>query len=452
VHESGESMKIYNSYTNQLETFVPHRPGVVSMYVCGPTVYSYIHIGNARPVVFFDTVRRYFEWIGYQVKFASNFTDVDDKIIEKAIATAQDELTVANYYIDAFLQDVSRLGSKTDYIQPRVTEYMTQIVDYIQELIALGYAYQVEGDVYFRVEKIAEYGRLSGRKIDDLISGSRVEINPLKESPLDFTLWKKTSEGIAWDTPLSKGRPGWHTECVAMIDHIFGEEIDIHGGGTDLLFPHHENEIAQSLACHSHPVSRYWMHNGRLNLEGEKMSKSLGNTVLVKDLANDLRPFRMFLLSTHYRAPINYSTDALSQYEKEWQRIEKTIQTLYRNLDLNDAFSLDVAIEDARLIALEQEFKAAMDQDFNTPNAFTVINQMIKLINQMLREKSDFYLYNQALELLKKMLDVLGLEPKLQRLTESDKTLYKDWENARKAKNFALADELRQALVRREIL
>lgn len=445
-------MKIYNSYTNQLETFVPHRPGVISMYVCGPTVYSYIHIGNARPVVFFDTVRRYFEWSGYQVKFASNFTDVDDKIIEKAILTQQDERSVANFYIDAFLQDVSRLGSKTDYIQPRVTEYMNQIVEYIQKLVALGYAYQVEGDVYFRVEKIAEYGRLSGRKIDDLISGARVEINPLKESPLDFTLWKKTTEGIAWDSPLSKGRPGWHTECVAMIDDIFGEEIDIHGGGTDLLFPHHENEIAQSLACHAHPVSRYWMHNGRLNLDGEKMSKSLGNTILVKDLTGDLRPFRMFLLSSHYRAPIQFNEEALNQYEKEWQRVEKTIQNLHRILDLNDAFSLDVTIEDPRIKNIEQDFKDAMDQDFNTPNAFTAVNQMVKLINQILREKSDFYLYNQALVAFKKLLDVLGLEPKLQRLSEADKTLFQQWESARKAKNFALADELRQALVRKELI
>lgn len=445
-------MKIYNSYSNQLETFVPHRPGVISMYVCGPTVYSYIHIGNARPVVFFDTVRRYFEWSGYQVKFASNFTDVDDKIIEKALLTQQDERSVANFYIDAFLQDVSRLGSKTDYIQPRVTEYMNQIVEYIQKLVALGYAYQVEGDVYFRVEKIAEYGRLSGRKIDDLISGARVEINPLKESPLDFTLWKKTTEGIAWDSPLSKGRPGWHTECVAMIDDIFGEEIDIHGGGTDLLFPHHENEIAQSLACHAHPVSRYWMHNGRLNLDGEKMSKSLGNTILVKDLIGDLRPFRMFLLSSHYRAPIQFNEEALNQYEKEWQRIEKTIQNLHRVLDLNDAFSLDVTIEDLRIKNIEQDFKDAMDQDFNTPNAFTAVNQMVKLINQILREKSDFYLYNQVLVAFKKLLDVLGLEPKLQRLSEADKTLFQQWESARKAKNFALADELRQALVRKELI
>lgn len=445
-------MKIYNSYSNQLETFVPHRPGVISMYVCGPTVYSYIHIGNARPVVFFDTVRRYFEWSGYQVKFASNFTDVDDKIIEKALLTQQDERSVANFYIDAFLQDVSRLGSKTDYIQPRVTEYMNQIVEYIQKLVALGYAYQVEGDVYFRVEKIAEYGRLSGRKIDDLISGARVEINPLKESPLDFTLWKKTTQGITWDSPLSKGRPGWHTECVAMIDDIFGEEIDIHGGGTDLLFPHHENEIAQSLACHAHPVSRYWMHNGRLNLDGEKMSKSLGNTILVKDLTGDLRPFRMFLLSSHYRAPIQFNEEALNQYEKEWQRIEKTIQNLHRVLDLNDAFSLDVTIEDPRIKNIEQDFKDAMDQDFNTPNAFTAVNQMVKLINQILREKSDFYLYNQVLVAFKKLLDVLGLEPKLQRLGEADKTLFHQWESARKAKNFALADELRQALVRKELI
>ncbi|MCK5732392.1 MAG: cysteine--tRNA ligase, partial [Tenericutes bacterium] len=270
-------MKIYNSYTDRLEEFKSIHPNKVGMYICGPTVYNYIHIGNARPVVFFDTVRRYFESKKYQVIFASNFTDVDDKIIQKSIEEKITELEVSDYFIDAFLSDLKSLICKTDYIQPKVTEYMNHIINYIQDLIDRGYAYQVKGDVYFRVTKVEDYGALSNRLIDDLISGSRVEVNILKENPLDFTLWKQTVEGINFKSPFSKGRPGWHTECVAMIDNIFGEQIDIHGGGTDLKFPHHENEIAQSEGTTGKTFSRYWLHLRHLLVEGKKMSKSKGN-------------------------------------------------------------------------------------------------------------------------------------------------------------------------------
>jgi cysteinyl-tRNA synthetase len=445
-------MKLFNSYSNALETFVPHHPNQVSIYVCGPTVYNYIHIGNARPVVFFDVVRRYFEVKGYTVKFASNFTDVDDKIIDKANATGKTALEVANEYIAAFLNDVKNLGSYTDYIQPRVTEYIQEIIDYIAELIRLGFAYEVSGDVYFRVAKIAEYGHLSNRKVEDLISGSRVEINPLKESPLDFTLWKKTTDGINWESPFSKGRPGWHTECVAMIDDIFGEEIDIHGGGSDLLFPHHENEIAQSLACHGHTASRYWLHNGRLNIDGAKMSKSEGKVVFVKDLNADYRGFRMFLLSTHYRSPINYNDEALDVYVKEWQRQEKTVQTLFRKLDLADAFQLHVEIVDPQLVQIIQEFDAQMDLDFNTPNALTSLNQLMKLTNQWLRQPVQYGQWNQALKTYERLLGILGLEPKLVKLTSDDHALIHRWEAARKNKEFALADQLRQELVAKDLL
>jgi len=264
------SMKIFNSYSNQLEEFESIHPNKVNMYVCGPTVYNYIHIGNARPVIFFDTVRRFFEKQGYEVKFASNFTDVDDKIIQKAIDDKEDELILSQKYIDAFLSDLEALNCKTDYIKPKVTEYMSDIIDFISDLKKSGYAYEVDGDVYFRVEKISDYGKLANGNVDDLISGSRVEVNPKKESPLDFTLWKKTEVGINFESPFSKGRPGWHTECVAMIDDIFHEQIDIHGGGIDLQFPHHENEIAQAKALHHHSLAKYWMHNGRL---GFKMKK-----------------------------------------------------------------------------------------------------------------------------------------------------------------------------------
>jgi cysteinyl-tRNA synthetase len=245
-------MKIYNSYNDQLETFKTNHKNQLNMYVCGPTVYNYIHIGNARPVVFFDTVRRFFEHKGYQVKYVSNFTDVDDKIIQKALEDDMDEIELANQYIQAYLDDSKALNCLTDYIKPRVTQYMQHIIEFIDALVKKDYAYQVGGDVFFRVEKVQDYGHLSNRRVDDLKSGARIEINQDKESPLDFTLWKETTEGINFDSPFSKGRPGWHTECVAMIDDIFNEKIDIHGGGTDLKFPHHENEIAQSLALNGH--------------------------------------------------------------------------------------------------------------------------------------------------------------------------------------------------------
>lgn len=440
-------MKIFNSYTNQLETFVPRHPGVVSMYVCGPTVYNYIHIGNARPVVVFDTVRRYFEFQGMTVKFVSNFTDVDDKIIQKAKEEKVDEKIISEKYINAFLNDVASLNSRTDYIKPRVTEYMPKIVDYIQELINIGFAYEIDGDVYFRVSKLNEYGHLSNRKLDDLIAGSRVEINEKKESPLDFTLWKRTEEGIHWHTNFSDGRPGWHTECVAMIEDIFGEEIDIHGGGTDLMFPHHENEIAQSLAKNHHTVAHYWMHNGRLNLEGEKMSKSIGNVILVKDLKASKLAFRMFLLSTHYRSPLNYSTEALEVFEKEWQKVQKTVEQLYRLLDLNNQLDENKAIIATDLIEINRYFIDSMEADFNTPNALTALNQLMKAINSKLRQKPDFEWLNQAYALTSQLLLVLGLDFKLTPLSIGDKALIKAWEQARIDKDFEKADQLRQTLV-----
>ena len=280
-------MKIFNSYTNKLEEFKSIQKGVVNMYVCGPTVYNYIHIGNARPVIFFDTVRRYLEHREYKVNFVSNFTDVDDKIITKALELEVTEKEVTDKFIAAFLKDVERVNSSTDYTKPRVTKYMDHIINYIVILVKKGYAYVVEGDVYFRVTNVENYGGLSNRNIDDLISGSRVEVNDKKENPLDFTLWKKTDVGIKFDSPWGKGRPGWHTECVAMIDDIFGEKIDIHGGGSGLMFPHHENEIAQSMVLNNHTLAKYWMHNGLLNIGGSKMSKSEGEVVLVKELTVD---------------------------------------------------------------------------------------------------------------------------------------------------------------------
>lgn len=443
-------MNIYNSYTDQIEVFEPKHPNQVSMYICGPTVYNYIHIGNARPVVFFDTVRRYFEAKGYTVKFASNFTDVDDKIIQKSLAEKIPETELSTFYINAFLKDLADLNCKTDYIQPKVTDYMKHIVDYIQLLKNNGFAYEIDGDVYFRVSKLKDYGRLSNRDIDELISGSRVEVNERKENPLDFTLWKKTDQGLNFDAPFSKGRPGWHTECVAMIDDIFGEEIDIHGGGSDLKFPHHENEIAQAKAAHGHKAARYWMHNGRLNMGDAKMSKSLGNMILVKDFEHKM-PLRYFLLSTHYRTPLNYNEESFAMYIKEWEKLQNAYQSLIFKLDLDRQIK-DVEIKDPDVINLKQAFTEAMDDDFNTANAITALQALLKQINVSMRQKNNDHLLNQMRLLLGQMIDILGFKIEAKRLSEEDRITYQKWQEARKQKNYEAADRYRQILIQKGFL
>jgi len=444
-------MKIFNSYSNQLEEFVPVHKGKVNMYICGPTVYNYIHIGNARPVIFFDTVRRYFEFRGYEVKFASNFTDVDDKIITKAIELEQTEKEVAESFITAFLNDVEKVQSKTDYIKPRVTEYMDNIIAYIQELIDKDYAYSIDGDVYFRVTKVKDYGVLSGRNIDDLISGSRIEINDKKENPLDFTLWKKTEVGITFDAPFGTGRPGWHTECVAMIDNIFGEEIDIHGGGSGLLFPHHENEVAQAEALHGHHVARYWMHNGLLNFGGGKMSKSDGNVILVKDLTIDPNAFRLFTLSTHYRSPVNFTDEILDSYIGEWDKVMRVYKQVFLKLDLEDMLYGNAKVEPDLLI-IYKDFLAAMDNDFNTPNAITAMQDLVKKTNQLLRSKTELEVLLSAKKIFDDFFTVFGLRSGLEPFAKEDKQTYKAWQKARKDKDFNKADELRDILQEKGLL
>jgi len=445
-----DNMKIFNSYTNKLDDFKSIHPNKINMYVCGPTVYNYIHIGNARPVVFFDTVRRFFEKLGYEVKYASNFTDVDDKIIQKAIEENSSELIVSKKYIEAFLKDLSSLNCKTDYLQPKVTEYMSFIIKFIQDLIDKDYAYNVDGDVYFRVDRIKDYGILSNRNIDDLISGSRVDINLKKESPLDFTLWKKTDVGINFDSSFSKGRPGWHTECVAMIDDIFHEQIDIHGGGIDLQFPHHENEIAQSKALHNHSLAKYWVHNGRLSFKNEKMSKSLGNVVLVKDVEEKM-PLRYFLLSTHYRSPLNYDEESFAMYVKEWQKLETAVKQLFFKLDLAKELNDNVSIKNEEVLLEINTFNEAMKDDFNTANAITSMQSLTKTINQSLRKKSDYNHLNELFNAIVYMMDVLGLKVDLRAMNDDDRQLYVKWQEARSSKNFALADELREEMSKRGI-
>ena len=313
---------IYNSLTNKMEEFVPNKEGKVNMYVCGPTVYNFIHIGNARPVIFYDMMRRYLTFLGYDVTYASNITDVDDKIINKAIEQKKTEKEVATFFENAYFDAVKKVGSNKPDLIPHATDYINEMISFIDELIKQGYAYNVDGDVFFRVNKIKDYGILSNQVSEDLESGARISVNDKKENPLDFALWKNTNDGIKWDSPFGSGRPGWHTECVVMNHKLFGTGLDIHGGGMDLKFPHHENEIAQFEALYKTHLAKYWIHVGRLDFAGEKMSKSLGNVIYVKDLntTKDAMVLRCLILFSPYRSIINYTEDLVNQYAKEYEK------------------------------------------------------------------------------------------------------------------------------------
>jgi len=444
-------MKIFNTLTNKLEAFKPIHSDTVNMYVCGPTVYNYIHIGNARPVIFFDVVRRYFEHKDYTVNFVSNFTDVDDKVITKALEDEMSEIEVANKFIDAFYEDAKRVGSSTKYLAPRVTEYMSSIISYIEKLMEQGFAYQVDNDVYFRVGKIKDYGILSGRKVEDLKEGARIDVNTKKESPLDFTLWKQTDQGITWPSPWGEGRPGWHTECVAMINDIFGGKIDIHGGGSEIKFPHHENEIAQNKALENHNIANYWMHNGQLNIDDKKMSKSEGRVILVKDLDYDYMGFRLFTLSTHYRSPINYTDEILKNYVKEWEKMRRIYKQSFYHLDLKDALEVKPEIT-PELKGIELKFMDAMDHDFNTANAITELQNLVKYTNQTIRKKDSESALKGAIETFDTFFKILGLDPGVTKLSAHDKAIYVAWDDARKNKEYDKADRLREKLLERGIL
>jgi len=444
-------IKLYNSLTNKVEVFKPIIDGEVSMYVCGPTVYNYPHIGNMRPVVVFDTFRRFLTYVGYKVTYVSNFTDVDDKIIKAAKAENKTEKELTEFYISAFKDVTQKIGSMIPNITPKVTEYIDKIISYIDNLVKLDAAYVVDGDVYFRVNKIKDYGSLSGINIDDLIAGARVEENSKKESPLDFALWKKTEEGIKWNSPWGEGRPGWHTECCVMIDTIFPNKlIDIHGGGYDLKFPHHENEIAQSCATHGNKIAHYWLHNAFINFGNEKMSKSLGNVVYAKDLiARVGGPVaRLVILSTHYRQPVNFTEDTITAATQEVNKMAMA----YRQLALTLQTSEGVNIDEGKPTFINK-FVEAMADDMNTANALAELFNVIKDANASLRVRPlDLNKLNDLFKTLTDMFYVLGLDIEYTKLSDDDIKLYKEYLESKANKDFAKSDELRKILIDRKIM
>lgn len=451
-------IKIYNTLTRQKETFQPLVEGKVSMYVCGPTVYNYIHIGNARPAIVFDAVRRYFEYKGYTVDYVLNFTDVDDKIIKAANDLGEEVPDIANRFIDAYLEDVGALGVQKATHNPRVMDVMDDIVAFIAALIEKGNAYAVDGDVYFKPRSFDGYGKLSHQSIDELRSGARIQIGEKKEDPLDFALWKKAKgDEIAWDSPWGKGRPGWHIECSAMVKKYLGDTIDIHAGGQDLAFPHHENEIAQSEAMTGKSFANYWMHNGYINIDNEKMSKSLGNFVLARDLMelHDPAVLRFFMLSVHYRNPINFTEALLEGAKNSLDRMK----TSYANLEHRKQSSMNMASDTGEWIekvnALKKQFEQAMDDDFNTANAISILFDLTKEANVYLKlNQTSTKVIEAFQEGIVSLLHVLGIDVKEKEelLDEDIDELILERNEARKNRNFTRADEIRDILKEKQII
>lgn len=448
-------IKIYNTLTRQKETFKPIEAGKVKMYVCGPTVYNYIHIGNARSSIAFDTIRRYFEYRGYEVNYVSNFTDVDDKIIKAAKEMQITAPEVAQRFIDAFKADTHALNIKEATLNPRVMDHIEDIIDFVQVLVDKGYAYESNGDVYYRTRKFKDYGKLSDQSIDELEIGASQRTGSeqaQKEDPLDFALWKKAKEGeISWDSPWGQGRPGWHIECSVMATKHLGDTIDIHGGGQDLEFPHHENEIAQSEAKTDHPFANYWMHNGFVTVgeTQEKMSKSLGNFVTVHEIIQEIDPqvLRFFMATTQYRRPICYSEKTLQEAENNLQKLKTALENAQFRLDnakdelANDAIHLD------ELAKLEDQFVAEMDDDFNAANGITVAYELAKWLNVYVNnEEVSKPVLQQAIQQLQGWLGVFGIEFSQELLDDEIEKLIEERNQARKERNFARSDEIRDLL------
>ena len=445
-------IQIFNSLTREKEPFVPLEEGKVKMYVCGPTVYNYIHIGNSRPVIVYDTVRRYLTYRGYKVTYISNFTDVDDKIIKAANELGEEVSELTERFIKAYFEDITALGCQKADVHPRVTEHMDEIIEFIGVLIEKGYAYESQGDVYYRTRKFKDYGKLSHQSVDDLKIGARIEAGEKKEDALDFALWKAAKPGeIFWHSPWGDGRPGWHIECSVMVHSHFGDTIDIHAGGQDLTFPHHENEIAQSEAYTGKTFARYWMHNGYININNEKMSKSLGNFILVHDIIRQIDPqvLRFFMLSVHYRHPINFSQDLVEAAAAGLERI----RTSYNNLKyrLNATANLGEK-EQSWLDAIQQErqnFEVAMDDDFNTANAIAALFSLSAEANKYLNEtNTNEEILKAFIHTLNELSNVLGikLEEKEELLDEEIDALIEERQQARKNRDFKRADEIRDQL------
>ena len=446
-------IRLYNSLGNQLEEFKPLVEGKVSFYVCGPTVYNDPHIGNFRPVIVFDAWRRLFIAAGYDVTFVSNYTDVDDKIINRAKELGISEKELTESVIESFRGLVDEVGSLQPDITPKPTVYMEKMIDYIDDLVKEGKAYESNGDVYFSVTNIADYGCLSGNTVESLNSGARIEVNSQKKSPIDFALWKKTSDdGIKWNSPWGEGRPGWHTECCVMINSIFKEQngyIDIHGGGFDLKFPHHENEIAQAEAHNEHHLAKYWLHNGFINIDNEKMSKSLGNVILAKDVIAKFggMPFRLMVLNTHYRAPLTFTEATIEEAKKNFERIQTAFKQATVTLQLNgvDPKTLSSSKDDA--------FFDELCNDLNTPNAITELYSQIKVLNQTLRTRPlNLDALKECVGKLNDYFYVLGLDVHYPVLSDDDKKLYQEYNDAKANKDFATSDVLRAKLIEKGIL
>lgn len=456
-------MKIFNTLTRRKEEFVPLEEGKVKMYVCGPTVYNLIHIGNARPMIIFDTVRRYMEYKGYEVNYVSNFTDVDDKIIKKAIEEGVSAEEISTRYIKECKKDMADMNVKPATTAPQATQEIQGMIDMIQTLIDKGYAYPAaDGTVYFRVKKFKEYGKLSHKNLDDLQSGFRslkVSGEDQKEDPLDFVLWKPKKEGEpSWPSPWCDGRPGWHIECSVMSKKYLGEEIDIHAGGEDLIFPHHENEIAQSECCNGKIFARYWMHNGFLNIDNRKMSKSLGNFRTVRQIGEqyDLQVLRFFMLNAHYRSPLNFSADLMEAAKNSLERI---LEAAGKLSDRKDNGAAENITEEELALLKEAEgfvtkFEAAMDDDFNTADALAAIFELVKFANTNVDENSSREFAGGLYEELFKLSDVLGLkiEKKEEILDKEIEDLIQERQTARKAKDFKRADEIRDELLKKGII
>ncbi|EUJ33852.1 cysteinyl-tRNA ligase [Listeria floridensis FSL S10-1187] len=457
------SLQIYNTLTREKEVFKPIEDGKVKMYVCGPTVYNYIHIGNARPIIVFDTVRRYLTYRGYDVNFVSNFTDVDDKLIRAAEELKLTVPEVADKFIGAYFDDVDQLNVAKATVNPRVTENMDEIIEFIKALVDKGFAYESQGDVYYRTRKFEGYGKLSHQPIEDLRHGARVETNDLKEEQLDFALWKKAKPGeIYWESPFGNGRPGWHIECSTLARKYLGDTIDIHAGGQDLIFPHHEDEIAQSEALTGHTFANYWMHNGFLNIDGEKMSKSLGNFITLHDVLQDTDPnvVRFFMLSVHYRRPISLSDATLEDAANGLERLETAYQNLKYRIEMLEEDYMEAEHQEEwleQLTELKMQFEDEMDDDFNTANAITAFYELAKRANIYLaRDRVSVSVLREFLSMMQLFAEVLGI--KLEKTAvdgladEEIDDLIEERLKARNERNFARADEIRDLLKEKDII